>query len=130
MPLDQIRPPWTAEQVAKLNRFQHYGFVHEYTCLYMHTKPCECGGHNPKCHLCLGGGAVLADRTLVATPDGWICPHCTYKQDWAHPMMLMAWIGPPDWRCEDCGEISRPIGEDDLATPVMCPKCAESALPK
>jgi hypothetical protein len=61
-----IIAPWTAEQVDALNRFQHAGTVHEFTC----------PGHE-------GGG----DRTLVATRDGWICCHCDYRQNWAHAFM-------------------------------------------
>jgi len=62
-----IKTPWTAEQVDKLNRFQRRGDVH----------PLTCPGHED-------GG----DRDLVATRNGWICCHCDYKQDWAHPIML------------------------------------------
>lgn len=59
--------PWSPAEVDALNRFQHYGFVHEFTCPDAHDG---------------------ANRALVATKDGWICPHCDYKQDWAHKVML------------------------------------------
>lgn len=62
-----IEAPWTAEQVDNLNRFQRCGQFHPFTCT----------GH-------AGGG----DRTLVATRSGWICPHCDYKQNWAHEFMV------------------------------------------
>jgi hypothetical protein len=25
---------------------------------------------------------------LLATKAGWLCPHCDYRQDWAHPFMV------------------------------------------
>jgi hypothetical protein len=58
----QLHAPWDDDQVASLNGFQSAGWVHPFTC----TK----GSH-----------------TLVATPKGWICPHDTYTQDWAHDFM-------------------------------------------
>lgn len=67
-----IRAPWTDEQVAALNRFQGYGFVHPFTCQNHHD----------------------GDRSLVATRDGWVCPHCDYTQDWAHEQMLSTATNP------------------------------------
>lgn len=64
---DKITAPWTPDQVDRLNRFQRLGYVHEFTCPDSHNG---------------------ADRTLVATKNGWICPHCDYRQDWAHAAML------------------------------------------
>jgi hypothetical protein len=61
--IDKIAAPWTPDQVDALNRFQRAGLrVHPFTCVTSH------------------GGA---DRALVATHNGWICPHCGYLQDWA-----------------------------------------------
>ncbi len=57
--------PWTDEQVAALNRYQHNDRVHEFTCP----------------NLC-------ADRTLIATREGWVCACGGYRQDWAHRFML------------------------------------------
>ena len=62
---DVIRAPWSREEVDALNRFQHRADVHQFTC--------------PNDH---------ANRTLIATPDGWICPHCIYTQNWADRIML------------------------------------------
>jgi hypothetical protein len=61
---DQVAAPFTDEQVAHLNEFQHAGFVHPFTC--------------GKC-----------SAILTATRDGWICPAegCDYTQDWAHDFM-------------------------------------------
>lgn len=61
------KAPWTAAQVDNLNRWQRFGVFHGFTC---------------------GGAEHEGDRTLVATRDGWICCHCSYKQDWAHDAML------------------------------------------
>ena len=63
-----IKAPWTPEQVDALNRYQRLGHVHEFTCPTAHE----------------------ADRTLLAMHDGWHCPHCDYRQDWAHEQMLNA----------------------------------------
>jgi hypothetical protein len=27
---------------------------------------------------------------LIATTQGWVCPHCAYRQDWAHSAMVIA----------------------------------------
>lgn len=59
------KAPWTDEQVKSLNKYQQCSWVHPFTC----------GGKNCR-------------RVLVATPNGWICPKCDYKQDWAHEFML------------------------------------------
>ena len=61
--------PWPPEFVDLLNAWQACGWTHPYTC------PNRDAGH---------------PRTdwsgLVATPDGWICRECDYRQDWAHDM--------------------------------------------
>lgn len=59
-----IFPPWTDEQVAALNAFQHDGRFHPFTC-----------GNNSN------------HPVLVATPTGWICSACDYRQKWAHDFM-------------------------------------------
>jgi hypothetical protein len=64
MPLEQLRAPWTDDQVAALNAYQHTGYFHPFTC-----------------------GNDSTHRVLVATPTGWICEDCDYRQDWAHAFM-------------------------------------------
>ena len=64
---DIIEAPFSSEQVDALNRYQRSGVFHEFTCAEHHDG---------------------ADRTLVATRQGWICPHCDYRQSWAHRAML------------------------------------------
>jgi hypothetical protein len=62
---------WTDEQVAALNRWQGSGFVPEFIC------PNEHPGDS---------GQVIA--VLSATRDGWTCPLCAYKRNWAHDYMF------------------------------------------
>jgi hypothetical protein len=56
----QIHAPWTAEQVAELERHQKDRSIHPYTC--------ACGDH----------------VELVPTPLGWVCPkEGVVVQTWA-----------------------------------------------
>ena len=76
--------PWTDEQVAGLNAWQACGYLHPFTC--------GSGDRMDAKHR-----AVQAKRggdygQLVATPEGWLCPACGYRQTWAHAVMLN---GPP-----------------------------------
>jgi hypothetical protein len=66
--MEEIRAPWTSEQVAALNRFQQLGRMHPFTC---------------------GTPEHLYDSpVLVAAEDGWHCPTgCGYRQVWAHAFM-------------------------------------------
>lgn len=69
--MSKVLAPWTAEQVAALNRWQNCDWVHPFTC-----------------------GSEVRDQehgaaVLVATPNGWICQFCTYTQDWAHDFMFV-----------------------------------------
>ena len=64
-----IKTPWTPDQVDALNRYQHSGRFHGYTCNNYH----------------------IEHQLLVATEDGWICPmQCGYTQDWAHAISFLA----------------------------------------
>jgi hypothetical protein len=65
-----IKAPFTREQVNALNSWQQR--FHPFTC-----------GGNRKDEKHLDGQGIL-----VATPDGWVCPYCDYKQDWAHDFMM------------------------------------------
>lgn len=64
---EMVLSPWTADLVADLNVFQHDGRFHPYTC----------GSGNRK-------DAAHLDRegVLLATPNGWVCPFCDYRQKW------------------------------------------------
>jgi len=68
-----VHPPWDADMVSKLNGFQQNPFAHPFTC----------GNRDSAVH---NGQESL----LVATSNGWICPHCDYTQDWA-----WAWMAHP-----------------------------------
>lgn len=70
--MTKVLAPWTAEQVIALNRWQNCDYVHPFTCG---------SDHRDQKHA--DGAAVL-----VATTEGWICPFCTYRQDWAHDFMF------------------------------------------
>jgi hypothetical protein len=67
----RIVAPWTDEQVEGLNRWQTAGIMHPYTC----------ANRNDDRH---PSRAFLDRGTLLATPDGWVCPDCDYTQNWAH----------------------------------------------
>ena len=70
--MNQIKAPFTKEQVIKLNEYQHKGNFHPFTC----------GGEH----------CVRSEREdgglLIATEEGWICPCGKYKQDWCHSFMV------------------------------------------
>lgn len=70
-----IRAPWTDKQVESLNAFQRDGRFHPFTC----------PGERMEC---------LPDRTLVATPNGFVCRCGEYVQKWAHDFMAE---GPDHW---------------------------------
>jgi len=52
---------WTDDQVFVLNSHQHRGDLHPYTC-----------------------GNASRHRPLIATPQGWRCADCDYRQYWSH----------------------------------------------
>jgi hypothetical protein len=53
--------PWTEAEVKALHSYQHAGSMHPYTC-----------------------GAERCRSILIATAEGWACPHCAYRQNWCH----------------------------------------------
>jgi hypothetical protein len=81
-----MKVAFTPEEVMSLNEYQASGMFHPFTC---------------------GTGLRMrhpdGEGVLVATEYGWICPHCGYKQDWAHE-----WMKDGSWRLGGCvGENSR-----------------------
>jgi hypothetical protein len=58
---EQVNAPWNDDQVASLNAFQQADVFHPFTC--------------------------TCRETLVATKEGWTCPKCPYRQNWAHACM-------------------------------------------
>ena len=72
-----IRAPWTPEQVEALNRYQNDQSKEALTCGSVSAHSLD-----PKYpHMGYEG------RVLVAKKDGWHCPSCSYRQDWAHDFM-------------------------------------------
>lgn len=69
---------WTEDQCAKLNEWQSAGHVHPFTC-----------EKNDSWHHDEDGDRL----TLEATPQGWLCRSCGYRQFWAHDFMFN---GPPE----------------------------------
>lgn len=67
MSLEIHRAPWSPEVVKMLNERQRRQDLHPYTC--------GSGRRTDQDHL-------DGEGVLVATPDGWVCPYCDYKQDW------------------------------------------------
>lgn len=63
--------PWTAAEVSALTRWQS-GPSHPFTCPHRSTD------HRTTTDL----------GVLLATEQGWVCPDCDYRQDWAHRFML------------------------------------------
>jgi hypothetical protein len=76
---DRIHAPWTAEQVKVLNDFQSLRRIHPFTC--------GSGNRRDEAHRAYQAEHGGDFGQLIATPDGWICPACDYKQNWAHSFM-------------------------------------------
>jgi hypothetical protein len=54
----------------------------------MHPFTCGSGNRIDAAHLDREG-------VLFATPNGWICPYCDYRQNWAHDFMFHKTTGEP-----------------------------------
>lgn len=61
---------FTPDEVHSLNEYQNSGFAHPFTCGSGHRTEHPDG-----------------EGILVATTQGWVCPYCDYRQDWAHVSM-------------------------------------------
>jgi hypothetical protein len=74
----QINAPWTADQVAALERFQTEGHMHPFTC---------------------GGDQHSMAPRMIPSRSGWHCPDpdCSYTQDWAHAFMAQPAAWPKPW---------------------------------
>ena len=77
--MSEVRAPWTDEQVEALNRYQQERWFHPFTC--------ASGNRTDAAH-------TDGEGILRATNNGWECPFCDYRQDWAHDFMLK----PCPWR--------------------------------
>jgi hypothetical protein len=68
--IERIYAPFSQDQVTALNAFQSNPRNHPFTC------------DNPVC--------IIEDGTsapLIVRERGWICPSCSYTQNWAHKFM-------------------------------------------
>ena len=79
-----IESPWTQQQVERANAWQAAANFHPYTCGQRSERPPHVG-----------------ESELVATPDGWVCRFCDYKQGWAHSFTLNRPPPPDDHLWED-----------------------------
>lgn len=74
---EQLQAPFIGDTIQHLNTFQTHtsgGFMgHPYTCANRGD-----GQHGKE-----GGDLGI----LIATHQGWVCPHCSYTQFTAHPVM-------------------------------------------
>jgi len=73
------KQPWTQEQVDRLNAYQHSGRFHPFTCG---------NDRGDEAHRSYAEERGEDWGLLIATPEGWKCPVCDYRQDWAHDFMF------------------------------------------
>jgi hypothetical protein len=62
-------------QVEALNRQQHNHTFHPYTC-----------------------GNDSRHQVLLATPEGWVCQDCDYRQGWAYEVVDWSSTADADWQ--------------------------------
>lgn len=74
---DFVEAPFSDEQIQLLNEFQTG------TGKSFPGHPFTCRDRGDGRHGDEGGDTGV----LIATPDGWVCPHCDYTQAWAHAGM-------------------------------------------
>lgn len=77
------KAPWTKEIVEALNIYQRHGRFHPFTC----------GNRSDGSHPFESEYGDFG--ALRATVNGWVCPYCTYRQDWAHDFMIQIGEKPP-----------------------------------
>lgn len=70
---DKTTAPWTVQQVVNLNKIQMHPGFHPFTC----------GNRGDGKHGWVGSDLGM----LFATINGWVCPFCSYVQDWAYVFM-------------------------------------------
>ena len=67
---EELRSPYTDDQVASINSFQDVGRFHPFTC-----------------------GTAACGTRLLAVNAGLLCPKCNYTQQW-----VWAWMADWSWR--------------------------------
>lgn len=86
--MSRLTAPWTPEQVAALNAWQTNDRLHPFTCGNDRMDAAHVAYQREN------GGDF---GQLFATTDGWICPVCDYRQDWAYAGMARPFQHPePD----------------------------------
>jgi DNA-binding NtrC family response regulator len=77
--MKHIHAPFSPDQVESLNRYQRSGLGHPFTC-----------GNNRGSKAHKKAMKVRGDKdlgVLVATSNGWVCPACSYTQQYAYDFM-------------------------------------------
>lgn len=77
---------WTQEQVDALNAYQS-GPGHHFTC--------RSGNRDDEAHSAYAEENGEDNGRLIATPRGWVCPCCDYRQFWAHDFMFQGAMPNP-----------------------------------
>ncbi len=87
--IQQIKAPWTTDQVAALNWYQHAGAARPFLCA---------GNRHDAAHRDHAADARHRDAGILeATPAGLICRACSYRQDWAVAQAIEAMPVEPTW---------------------------------
>lgn len=73
---------FSPDQVASLWKRQFGPWETSESGLPIMFHPYTCGNRNDGNHRHFGGDLGM----LIPTVNGWICPCCDYKQDWAHSL--------------------------------------------
>lgn len=76
---ERIEAPWTRATAAALNRYQFCGQMHPFTC--------GSGNRKDEAHEAAYAKVGRDHGLLIAREEGWFCPACDYKQNWAHELM-------------------------------------------
>jgi len=81
--MEQIKAPFTKDQVTALNSYQVSDQMPPFTC-----GGDKDGDRHNEAHKEYAERLSVKSGTLIATEEGWRCPVCTYTQDWAHDFMV------------------------------------------
>lgn len=83
---DFTQAPFSEIDVQRLNEYQTS------TGPGVPFHPFTCGNRDDGEHSAVGGDTGI----LIATQEGWVCPHCGYTQDWAHVFMTQRFEAPSE----------------------------------
>lgn len=99
--MEHIKSPFSEDDVNKLNEYQLSNSFHAFTCkddgdrqhcLHEFNKKYPGRDYDAFIEGQKRMGIPFPEMwfnetKLIATKEGWICPVCNYKQDWAHKFM-------------------------------------------